>query len=662
MTDVRRRLGPALFGAALAFPAAAVQAVPCAPAPQVLCLGAGSRFQAEVTWTVPTLGTGKGRAVPLTADTGLFWFFEDVNLELMVKVLDGRPLNRHFWVYFGSLSNVAYTLTVKDTQTGVQEVYQNPAGRFYSGSNTSAFLPEGKARPLAVSERVTAEPARAGPEIPINQTTPGMQRRPDVAVAPDGSFLAVWEGASYPYTNANPQDIYARFYDPEGRPWGNEFRVNERTAGEEWRPHAAASPKGGFMVVWEDAGGGIAGRILDAAGQPLPGEVAFPPGARTLPDVAADLDGGYLVAWRQPVGGVTQAGEIHAMSFDPRGVPSGGDLLISPSGSWPALASLAGGGFAVIWTEGSTLSARRLYFSGQPNGPAVQVNGDLSPQTGYLLGAVPVAHPDGNFSVVWAFVPPLGDTTGTDGGLFARRFTKGSPGLAVPIHRTLALDWDNPAAVSLPSGETWVAWSEWNSTTSADLQAALFSPDWTRLGEQTTVNTYADKEQREPALAGTGNQIVAVWSSGVDYSPVLPPQGYGQDTQDGSFYGVFGQRFKVADKPAPTCEAASNQLCLRGRFRVEVSFTSPWTGQPTAGQPVPLTADTGAFWFFQPANVEMLIKVLDGREVNDHFWVYFGALSDVEYTITVTDTLTHQVKTYYNAPKTQASRADANAF
>jgi len=60
-----------------------------------LCLH-GNRFTATVAWTAPGLGSGAGQAVPLTADTGLSWFFSSSNLELTVKVLDGRAVNRHF--------------------------------------------------------------------------------------------------------------------------------------------------------------------------------------------------------------------------------------------------------------------------------------------------------------------------------------------------------------------------------------------------------------------------------------------------------------------------------------------------------------------------------------------------------------------------------------
>ena len=73
--------------------------------------------------------------------------------------------------------------------------------------------------------------------------------------------------------------------------------------------------------------------------------------------------------------------------------------------------------------------------------------------------------------------------------------------------------------------------------------------------------------------------------------------------------------------------------------------------------------DSGSFYFFSPANKEVLIKVIDGCGFNQHFWVFAAAASNVEYTLTVTDTQTGQTRTYDNALG-QASPAvtDTNAF
>jgi len=100
---------------------------------------------------------------------------------------------------------------------------------------------------------------------------------------------------------------------------------------------------------------------------------------------------------------------------------------------------------------------------------------------------------------------------------------------------------------------------------------------------------------------------------------------------------------------------------LGGRFEVEVEFRDPFGGEGP-GRPVPLTDDTGAFWFFEPDNLELLVKVLDGRPVNGRFWVFYGALSNVAYTVRVTDTFTGTGRTYENPQGTLASRADTRAF
>jgi hypothetical protein len=54
--------------------------------------------------------------------------------------------------------------------------------------------------------------------------------------------------------------------------------------------------------------------------------------------------------------------------------------------------------------------------------------------------------------------------------------------------------------------------------------------------------------------------------------------------------------------------------------------------------------------------------VLDGRAINGGFWVFYGALSNVEYTLTVTDTETGRVKTYFNPSRNFGSLGDTSAF
>jgi hypothetical protein len=99
----------------------------------------GSRFQATATWRVPGSSEGAGVPIPLSDDTGAFWFFQSSNYELCVKVLDGRGVNGHFWVFFASLTDVEFNLTITDTVTGGQRTWHNPAGTMASRADTTAF-------------------------------------------------------------------------------------------------------------------------------------------------------------------------------------------------------------------------------------------------------------------------------------------------------------------------------------------------------------------------------------------------------------------------------------------------------------------------------------------------------------------------------------------
>jgi hypothetical protein len=77
--------------------------------------------------------------VAITSDTGYFWFFSSTNVELAIKVLDGRALNNKWWVFYGALSSVRYTVTVTDTVTGNVKTYNNPSGNLGSVADTSAL-------------------------------------------------------------------------------------------------------------------------------------------------------------------------------------------------------------------------------------------------------------------------------------------------------------------------------------------------------------------------------------------------------------------------------------------------------------------------------------------------------------------------------------------
>ena len=83
-------------------------------------------------------------------------------------------------------------------------------------------------------------------------------------------------------------------------------------------------------------------------------------------------------------------------------------------------------------------------------------------------------------------------------------------------------------------------------------------------------------------------------------------------------------------------------LCLGGqRFQVQVDWDSG-NGETGHGQARMLTDTTGYYWFFDPTNIEMVVKVVDGCSVNDQQWVFAAGLTNVRVTLRVTDTQTER--------------------
>lgn len=115
------------------------------------------------------------------------------------------------------------------------------------------------------------------------------------------------------------------------------------------------------------------------------------------------------------------------------------------------------------------------------------------------------------------------------------------------------------------------------------------------------------------------------------------------------------------------CVADGDTLCLLGdRFRVEVQWRNqraPFNSGVGAVQPSPVAGDkTGVFSFFNAANIELIVKMLDGTGTNGFYWAFYGALSDVEYWVTIVDTATDDSQTYHNPPGTICGTGDTTAF
>jgi len=121
-------------------------------------------------------------------------------------------------------------------------------------------------------------------------------------------------------------------------------------------------------------------------------------------------------------------------------------------------------------------------------------------------------------------------------------------------------------------------------------------------------------------------------------------------TLDGAFRVTFPSIAQyLQPATAGACVADANTLCLNnGRFRVTVNYATS-TGENGLGTGVELTGDSGYFWFFNPANIELVVKVLNAcSQSPGRFWVFAGGLTNVHVVITVVDTTNGATKTYEN--------------
>lgn len=559
----------------------------CRDTPTALCLNA-ERFRVEVAWSVPSQGTsGVGTAVPLTGDTGYFWFFSSNNIELVVKVVDGRAFNGRFWVFYGALSDVEYTVTVTDMMTGGRRTYANPQGRLASVADTAAFSGSG---PLSAVE----------PKVSPSGT---VRRTVDLVRLSSGATFTEFP---LPTANSVPNVISV---GPDGALWFTEGGANKigriTTAGVLTEFGVQGSPSGitagpdGALWFAETSVGKI-GRIT------VEGAVTeYPLAVNSRPNqIARGADGAlwFTDSTRNAIGRITTAGVFSEFAI-PTPDASVWGITSGPDGN--------------------------MWFTEERGNPTAQGS----------RGAVGRITPAGTIVEFRGPTPeasPVAIVAGPDGNLWFTEFNANRIGRITPeglITESQRLPGEIRGPVTITVGPDGALW---------------FVDDLLPYGKISRITTSFGLSEFELPSADVRSQGITTGTDGNLW-----------------FTDRVGNKiWRLATGSSPAqCHTGSRDLCLNAeRFRVDVDWRVPSQGTSGVGRAVSLTEDTGYFWFFSSNNVELVIKVVDGRSFNNHFWVFYGALSDVEYTITVTDTLTGLTKTYTNPQGQLASVADTAAF
>lgn len=489
----------------------------------------------------------------------------------------------------------------------------------------------------------------------VDDASPGCGLvEPDVEPAGDG-FVAVW---------GEPAGVRLRQLTATGAPLGAEVEV---TGGTALHPVVEPLGDGSSLVVWYDHDSRSVRARRMAAGVAEPaatlGSVGGYPGPELNGlDVASTAAGTVIVAW-------ADGPALKLRALDATGAPIGTDafelvsypgvLGVHPVPYDPVLLPRADGSVRVQWILAGTYfgqsgeqgSVDGFLVRHQANGFAVleALNTGLVGRD--LAGA---ALADGSSVLVAArsyppsYFPPSLDTLHE---VWAQRFdapTGATPPIELLPASAQWADVRELAVAAVPGGGFVAAWQAL-AADEADPQVFVreVAADGAPTGPAISVDGGAGPGSFDPALAALpGGPVTALWRDSADHFTPPCPGGSA-----------------VLSRPLALGCGAPGAFCADGgRFRVELTYSDPRRGLSGLGRGVALTGDSGYFWFFAPDNVEVVVKVLDGRAVNGHYWVFYGGLTDLGFTLTVTDTATGAVRTFEQAPGTLASRGVTDAF
>ena len=77
--------------------------------------------------------------MPLSQKAGYFWFDFSPSVEVVVKVLDGRTIDGHYWIHWSALTDEAFSITVMDRLTMTPRIYEKPAGSVTAVIDRASF-------------------------------------------------------------------------------------------------------------------------------------------------------------------------------------------------------------------------------------------------------------------------------------------------------------------------------------------------------------------------------------------------------------------------------------------------------------------------------------------------------------------------------------------
>jgi len=377
-------------------------------------------------------------------------------------------------------------------------------------------------------------------EFQVNTRTSSDQKNAAIAMDPAGNFVVVW--SSY-LQDGSSNGVFAQLFDPNCSQLGEEFQINTTSSGNQTEPAVAMEAAAGFVVAWHGPGlfeedmEDILAQRFDPNGLPVGGEllVNSQTGDKQLyPGVAVNNDGTFVVVWESTNFPEDGKKAICGQMYDSAGALLGMEFVVNEVTSvcrYPDVAADANGTFAVVWMQDQSRNSimARLYNA---DGSARTDTFEVSTISFSSVTRPSIAMNDsGYFIVAWDGDPNL---AGLD-DIHARLFEpNGTPlGEQFVVNTTLDGPQQNPHVAMNDRLQFVVVWESKidPNINERDIFGRRFNKLGEPIGDEFQVNTYAEDDQRYPAVAiNRDGDFVTVWQS---YA------------QDGSRYGIFGQMGQI---------------------------------------------------------------------------------------------------------------------
>ena len=417
---------------------------------------------------------------------------------------------------------------------------------------------------LGVTAGLAQTPTLAiGGEVQANSYTTSFQWLPSATLLESGEAVVVWESDGG-LVDTDGRSIQGRRFSSSGDLLGDAFLVNTYTTGNQDDPVAAASPDGGFVVVWssvgadgDTSGASVQGQRFDSSGDPVGAQFqvnAYTTGDQSEPAVEVAGDGTFTVVWTSSASdnGDTSNSSVQGRRFASDGTALGDQFLVNDYTTNlqedPSVAVAENGRFVVAWksygspgddVSNRSIQARTFGSDGLPVGAQFQVNTyTTSTQEEPHVSAAP----DGRFIVAWAsFGSDNGD--GSNHGIQAQRFA--ADGTAVGAQ--MLVNSFTPGGQRTPSvgvdavGDFVVTWRSYGSDNGDNsrnsVQGRRFDSSGSPVAGQFRVNTYVVSDQAGPSLAiDEAGDFVVAWHSS------------GSSGDDDSNYSIQFQKYRVTSE------------------------------------------------------------------------------------------------------------------